>query len=126
MDINSGAFRLARNASKYSDHRVKVGACVVKNGKPVSVGFNICKTHPQYTKGKVRSLHAEIRAIINSATDLAGSTIYIYRQHKNGNPALARPCELCQEIIQDAGIKWMIYTTDKYPYWRREHVKRFY
>lgn len=120
--LNSGAFRLAKNASKYSDHRVKVGACVVKNGTPVSVGFNTCKTHPQYTGGKVKSLHAEIRAIIHSATDLDGGTIYIYRQHKDETPALARPCELCQSVIKDAGIKWMVYTTNIFPYWKKEKV----
>jgi len=45
--------------------------------------------------------------------------MYIYRESR-GKPALARPCEKCMEILRKAKIKEIIYTIDKYPYWRKE------
>jgi hypothetical protein len=39
-------FRLAKNVSKHSMHKYKLGAVIVINGHPLSVGFNKAKSHP--------------------------------------------------------------------------------
>ena len=120
-----GYFRLAKNISKYSDHRVKVGA-VISNRKPIGVASNKDKTHPRYAdpyKTFHSSIHAEIRAIINCGKDnIRGSYIYVYRQHKNGTPAFARPCPNCLTILKEYGIRKVYFTTEELPYYQEERL----
>lgn len=121
--LNKGFLRLARNAAKQSTYRVKVGCVIALHGKPVAVGWNVVKTHPRYTANSHRlTIHAEVRAVINAGCDLDGGIAYIYRETANGNPALCRPCALCYNILQEAGIKTICYTTDSLPYWRKEKL----
>ena len=69
--LNKGFFQLARNASKNSNHKFKVGCVIAVHGKPVTIGWNVLKTHPTYTANSHRrSIHAEIKAITNSQCDL--------------------------------------------------------
>lgn len=122
--LNIGYFHLARNISKYSDHRVKVGA-VISNKKPIAAASNKVRTHPRYANpdNNRGSVHAEVRAIINSGKrNLTGYNIYVYRETKRGYPALARPCEHCLGILEDVGIRKVYYTIDKYPYWKVEYI----
>ena len=125
MILMTGYFKLARNVSKLSDHKVKVGAVIV-NKKPVSACSNKAKTHPTYAnpdKGRIGSLHAEIRCLINcEREDLTGAIIYVYREVKGGRPALARPCSACLGYLKEAGVKKMIYTINEYPYYQTERL----
>jgi tRNA(Arg) A34 adenosine deaminase TadA len=54
-------------------------------------------------------LHAEVLAILR-AGDRPIHTITIERYHKNGSPALAKPCKMCQLFIEMNGIKKVIHT----------------
>jgi deoxycytidylate deaminase len=117
--ILPSTFRLARNVSKHSDYRFKIGAVIVKKGKPLAVGFNQNKTHPsvQYT------IHAEVDALLTCEKEHAtGSTVYIYREHLDGTPALARPCPNCFIALRRAGVSKVIYTIDYPPFYLTEMV----
>jgi len=48
--------------------------------------------------------HAELNAILNANTDLRGTTIYVD----------LFPCNECAKAIIQAGIKKVIYLSDKY------------
>ena len=105
-------FQIAKAASKHSDHPAhQLGAVIVKGNKIISVGFNKNKTHTKSNHAWKR-LHAELCAIIKAKQDLTGSSIYVYRETKNGNLGLSRPCPSCMEAIQEAGINKIYYTTD--------------
>jgi len=123
--LDIGYFRLARNISKYSNHRVRVG-CVICRKKPIGVGSNKTKTHPIHANPDTSirgSVHAELRAIINSSSDdLSGCKAYIYRETKGGKPALARPCSYCMSILYDTGIKTVYYTVPEFPFFRKERL----
>lgn len=127
MDIlKRGYFLLAKNTSKYSDHpRVQVGAVIAKK-KPISAASNKMGTHPKYANPEDSfrmSIHAEIRAVINSGCyDLSGGEIWIYRQHHDGKPGLSRPCEHCLSVLRERGIKTMYYSTEEFPYYRKEKI----
>jgi pyrimidine deaminase RibD-like protein len=119
-----GYFKLAKEISYQSDHRVKVGAVIV-NPKPISIASNINKTHPVHANPYVSirgSLHAECRAVIRCNSNLNGSTIYVYRELKNGLPGLARPCNYCLTILKEYGIRVIYYSTSTYPYWKMERI----
>ena len=49
---------------------------------------------------------------IKNKIDLSNASIYIFRQHKNGEPAIARPCEGCERVIRSLGIKKVFYTIE--------------
>jgi deoxycytidylate deaminase len=114
-------FRLARNISKLSTHyKQKMGAVIVVNGHPLSVGCNQSKTHPAapYT-----GLHAEVQAIkCSGKTSLKGGSIFVYRRRKDGRVGMARPCKYCMEDLKRAGIKRVYYSTPEYPFWAVEEI----
>ena len=113
-------FTLAKNVSKLSSHRFKMGAVLVKNGTPISVGYNQVKSNP---RAPICGLHAEAQAIRSSGKDsVPGGIMFVYRemQPKSRNPqkipALAKPCPHCMKELQEFGIKKVYYTTNEYPY----------
>lgn len=117
-------FRLAREVSRYSDHHQhKLGAVIFIKNRPVSFGFNQMKTHPiMAAVHDKKTLHAELAAILNikNKARLNGASIVVYREQRNGNTGLAKPCESCQKILKRYGINHLIYTT--YNGWDEEWV----
>lgn len=105
-------FNLARAVSQKSQHpQHKIGAVIVQKNRPVSIGFNQLKTHRK-SLHEWKSIHAEFHAVLGvSKNDLDGATIYVFREHKDGTPAMARPCPSCLKTLKLAGIKKIAYTT---------------
>lgn len=108
------------SALRSKDPHTKVGACIVStehkvlslgyNGMPIGVddqvipwagsdsGKPLLETKYPYV------CHAELNAILNSNHDLHGSTVYV----------TLFPCNECTKAIIQAGIKKIIYISDKY------------
>lgn len=92
-----------------------------KKGRVLSIGKNsYTKTHPKmYRLGKITGkpdaiyLHAEIHAITKCRDLSKAHKIFISRWGKDGSPRLAKPCQICEEAIREAGIKLIEYTVDK-------------
>ena len=111
-----GVALLASQRSK--DPSTQVGACIVDGGKRIlSTGYNgfpqgcsddefpwnrdeaLGETKYQYV------VHAELNAILNaSGKSLSGSTLYVG----------LFPCHECAKAIIQAGIKDVVYLSDKY------------
>jgi tRNA(Arg) A34 adenosine deaminase TadA len=97
----------------------RVAAIVTdKRGNILSEGINSYeKTHPIQAQFALKTkkykervyLHAEISALVKNKTDRA-YRIYVARNHRNNNYALAKPCPVCTLAIKEAGIKEIIYT----------------
>lgn len=122
---NKAYFRAAKAVSELSDYPIhKIGCVVVKGHRIISSGHNNkYKCHPlqakldteKYEEQCPGKLHAEIMALvplINSKVNLKGCSIFVYRQHKNGTLAMARPCSSCQKVIKELGIKKVFYTIE--------------
>jgi deoxycytidylate deaminase len=111
--MKSKFFTLARKLAQSSDYEQHpMGAVIARGNKLISVGFNRKRTHPM-SKTRFANTHAELAAIINARGDLRGAEIYIYRETRNGELAMARPCEHCQQLIRDFGIRTSYYSTEK-------------
>jgi deoxycytidylate deaminase len=104
-------FDLAKKLSFKSQYHHKIAAVVVKKGRILGVGVNNpYKTHTKSTN-PWRTIHAELDAILDSPKEeLKGSSIYVYREHKNGNLASSKPCEHCAALIAKVGIIKVYYT----------------
>lgn len=86
-------------------------AClVVRGGKVIASATN--KDSKAESKDKRynlgRSIHAEL-AVTLSGVDLTGGTAYIGGYTKNGQLLLSKPCSLCQQILKEAGLKYVYY-----------------
>lgn len=107
----------------------KLCAIIARGGTILSVGFNRRQTNAfveHYTdriKGPCRdysmSTHAEMDAVmsVRAKTDLRGCKIYVARIRPPGNlqgheVGLARPCEICQNVLFSYGIRRAFYTID--------------
>lgn len=120
--INSG-MKLAHKECMASDHPDHpVGAAIMSNGKIIASGCNQgWKTHTYVRQHSWKNghqnnktIHAELAAIfkVKNKKKLKGAIIFVYRQTKNGNFGMARPCCMCMDLIRHYGIKKVIYTTE--------------
>lgn len=90
-----------------------------KRGRVLSIGENsYSKSHPKQAEiaklaGREEAiyLHAEIAALIKLKNKSNSAyKIFIERYNKNGQPVLAKPCEICQIALELAGIQVIDYT----------------
>lgn len=104
----------------YSGHLPRMGAVLANRGGLLGVGYNRLKSHPLQAKFSGRPgaiyLHAEIDAVVSALRDFSmpeieGSTLYVARVLKNGQPGLAKPCPGCQRAIMHFGIANVEWTT---------------
>jgi deoxycytidylate deaminase len=122
---NRAYFRAAKAVSELSDYPIhQVGCVVVRGHRIISSGHNHKhKCNPLQAKLDTEKygvkcpgkLHAEIMALLplmKAKVDLKGCSIFVYRQHKNGTLAMARPCSSCQKVIHELGIKKAFYTIE--------------
>ena len=117
-------FNAAKAISKLSDHKQKLGCVVVSNHHIISSGHNSATKYHRlqaeldkkyFGDNCLGPMHAELDALlplIKNKFDLSNSTIYVYREHKNGDYAIARPCPRCMQLIKSCGIRKMKYTTE--------------
>jgi deoxycytidylate deaminase len=106
-------FDLAKKlTAKSTHHSHAIGCVIVQKNRVVSVGWNEMKTHSKSLHA-YKSRHAEFNAILNTPLeDLQRATAYVYRAHKDGSLALAKPCSSCLKTLQLAGIKKVCYSTE--------------
>jgi deoxycytidylate deaminase len=58
-------------------------------------------------------IHSEFSAILGvPAADLEGAVAFVYRENKQGKPAMARPCACCYNMFLNCGIRRVYFTTD--------------
>ena len=89
-----------------------------KRGRKLTEGSNsYTKSHPLQAKFAVQVglddkiyLHAEISALIKLKKGQKPYRIVVERYKENGEPALAKPCLVCQAAIQSFGITFVEWT----------------
>lgn len=88
------------------------GAVIVRGGRPLAVGVNKFRNHPNQTvEDRILidcSVHAEIDAMSKCDTD--GAVLYVARLSRKGVPAMSRPCGMCWDAIEEAGIKRVVWS----------------
>lgn len=119
--------KLAKKMAEFGDfYKYRLGACIVKKNKKLSMGYNNKKSHPlqrYYNKERIdiaedapHYVHAEMAAIIEAKIkniDLNGAEIFVYRISRTNKPAMARPCPACMKALKEHGIFTLHYTTNE-------------
>ena len=118
-------FEAARAVSKLSDFpRINIGAVAVYKHHIISSGYNSNKTAPiqkqyniyRFSDETPHALHAEIACLKSLVgrhdIDFKYVDLYIYREGKNHELALSRPCPSCMKLISELGIRNIYYTNN--------------
>lgn len=117
-------FNAAKAVSKLSDHKHQLGCVLVHSHHIVSSGHNSATKYHSFQaqidkkffgcecKGPVHAEVDTLLPLIKQKYNFGGSTLYVYRQHKDGSLALAKPCPRCMALIKEQGIRKIKYTTE--------------
>ena len=101
------AIDAARQIRLQSNVGTKVGSCLVKGGRILSLACN------KSGKGTntIWSRHAEDSLLLGK--DAAGGTVYVYREHGGTGRLLnAKPCPTCSVRLREANVRQVFYTVD--------------
>lgn len=112
--LKNNFFNVARLKSLEVNFRARVGACLVKRKRIISIGKNKpYKTHPMTIKHReFGTVHAELDCMIGINRDIIdGSTIYLYRETSDKKLAMSKPCPMCENELITNGVKKVFYTT---------------
>lgn len=103
-----------------ANHKFEITAIIYdKKGNVISMGHNsYVKTHPlqaEYAKkvGLEQKifLHAEMDAVIKAGSKIENAYMMrIFRFNNQGQPRLAKPCPVCQEMLKHTPIKVIEHT----------------
>lgn len=120
-------FEAAKKASMNSTFKQHhLGSAIMYKGSILAVGYNMNKTSPVQKRlnfargfdieasGMNHTLHSEtvvLGKIKALDVDFSKMELFVYRQHKDGKRAIARPCPACMQLIKEMGIKNIYYTT---------------
>jgi pyrimidine deaminase RibD-like protein len=64
----------------------------------------------------IGDVHAEVHALRQMKYQADGCVMFIARCLKGGGIGLAKPCANCQTVINDSGIKRVVFTIDNSTY----------
>ena len=94
-------------------HTFRLGAVLVKGPVGIVSRYNSYKTHPALAKFTAYPyLHAEQAVILFQGLDNCGGlSIFTLRITRQDEIAPAKPCSVCSELIELAGIADVYYTT---------------
>lgn len=118
-------FKAARVMSELSDFKqYHIGAVAVYGHKIISSGYNSNKTNPAQKRLNIHrfeadtpaTIHAELACLLplinRKDINFSDISLYIYREYKNGKPAISRPCPSCMALIRQLGIRRIYYSGD--------------
>ena len=120
-------FKAAKAVSELSDFKQHhIGAVAVYRHKIISSGHNSNKTNPEQKRLNAlrfdeesahHTIHAELSCLLplmrRRDINFDEVSLYIYREHKNGELAIAKPCVSCMALIRSLGIRSLYYTGDR-------------
>ena len=119
-------FNVAREMSRLADYKkFGIGCAVVYKHRVISTGYssnktdtlqsryNIYRPTKRYCPAKMHAETMALKPLMNRKDiDFKNVEIYVYREIKNGDPAMSRPCKSCMALIKDLGIRYIYYSTD--------------
>ena len=119
-------FKAAKVVSEMSTYKQHHLGCVAIYGHTIiSSGYNSNKTNPtqkrlnacRFKEETPHTVHSEVACLLpligRKDIDFSRVSLYIYREHRNGDIALAKPCASCMALIRSLGIRHIYYTGNK-------------
>lgn len=109
--IDKGLAYATAVAQKSDCPNFRVGAVLMKGRKCVAMGRNWFRKSHTKSKTIWNGIHAEFNCLHGmDPSKTKGCTIFVVRITNNGDLAMARPCEECQNLLQSYGVRTFYYT----------------
>lgn len=110
---------LALKVARRSTSKFRLGAVLANRRDVLSIGWNqMDRTHPAQLstydsrrQGWVPGLHAEVHACLGFEQAPRGSSLWVARITRDGQPALAAPCDLCLSYLSHLKVERVWFTT---------------
>jgi pyrimidine deaminase RibD-like protein len=86
---------------------------IVKGGSVMGKGVNKYINSPFIVSPEHMnkcSVHAEVAAIRNAGGSVRGATIYVARINNRGERMYSAPCNKCQYVLAEHGIRKAVWT----------------
>ena len=109
---------LALEIAKDSEYgKFRHGAVLIKGGTIRNTAHNqdrhcsFGNRFRQRDKGHA-TLHAELGCVLGlDRGTTSGSTVYVARLNRLGEPRISKPCPMCQAALSHVGVRKVVYTT---------------
>ena len=101
-----------------SEHAVKHGAVLMKNGKIINSARNQYCTRQRirmFNAQRIWSIHAEMNVLNGIPKSVTkGADLYVVRVTPYGSHEFmnSKPCKICSSLCRKAGIKNVYYSTE--------------
>lgn len=105
-------------------------AVFVRGGKILSIGYNNRDWNPITEHYKVAdhccTTHAEVDGILKKRRKIRfeDSKVFVVRIRSDGSVGDAKPCEMCQDVLYNYGVKKAIFTTSEFPFMDSIRLKK--
>jgi deoxycytidylate deaminase len=117
--------QLAYKTAARSSEDFKLGAVLVRCGKPISMGYNKYNSTNKLVREffGFATVHAECDAVYKAAgMDLRGCTIYVARARAFGEIGQSSPCTQCRVLLISKGVKKIVYSIPEFPFFAEERI----
>lgn len=106
---------LAAKVAELSDCRIRHGSVLVRGGSVIAISPNVWRNHCKYTElDKIQSdcsVHSEV-AVLKRAAETKNTVLYVARINKSGKVRFSKPCDSCQDAIEIAKVKRVVWSED--------------
>lgn len=91
-----------------------LGAVITNGNRIIAAKPNSYKTHTKLLKySEFPFLHAEASTILHAGiSNLSGNDLFVLRIKRDNSIAMAKPCEMCQELIKQARLRRVYFTNE--------------
>lgn len=116
---------LARKMAMTSNGSYKLGSCVIKSGRVMSLGFNKYWQSNALAREffKFETVHAEMDSLVKMTREaIRGVTLYVARIRKDGSYGNSKPCPRCQNALRTLGVRKIVYSIDVYPFFETQKI----
>ena len=96
--------------ARTSKCRFQHGCVVVSNGQIVGESTNRIVNDQVKNSWRRSHMHAEIAALLDARQRAIGSTVYVARVTKDGNPASSEPCKKCKTMLEKYKVRNVVWT----------------
>lgn len=112
MSYTDKGIRHALDAALESDcPNYRIGAVLMRRNRMVSWGRNIFRKSHTKSRTIYNGIHAEFDCLHGvDPGKCRNSVLFVARVTNSGAISMARPCDDCQELLRDLGIRVFYYT----------------
>ena len=112
MSYVDRGIRIAKEEARESDcPTYRVGAVLMRRNQRISSGRSVFKKSHTKSRTRYNGIHAEFDCLHKLTLDKCrGCVLFVARITNGGKVSMARPCEICLNLLREYDIRVFYYT----------------